>query len=182
MLPLDANPILDSLFEFQTRVGDIAELLDLAERIAELQGDVVLLPGNADVDSVDEILRNSLALVDSLQMRVDTLSADLETFELMNDPAEPPVSDADLALVELVKEKLASGPESLVGHFAAAATRLERLSDGLTDESIETTISGNVDWLTDLLKLSEGCVVIQHRTRRVDQEPEMILEDAFAYI
>ena len=182
LLPLDANPILDSLFEFQTRVGDIAELLDLAERIAELQGDVVLLPGNVDVDSVDEILRNSLALIESLQMRVDTLSADLETFELMNDPSEPPVSDADLALVELVKEKLANGPKSLVSHFAAAAVRLERLSDGLTDESIETTVSGNVDWLTDLLKLSEGCVVIQHRTRRVDQEPEMILEDAFAYI
>jgi hypothetical protein len=182
LLPLDANPILDSLFEFQTRVGDIAELLDLAERIAELQGDVVLLPGNADVDSVDEILRDILTLVESLEMRVDTMSADLQTFELMNDPSEPPVSDADLALVELVKEKLANGPKSLVGHFSAAAARLERLSDELTDESIETTVSGNVDWLSDLLKLSEGCVVIQHRTRRVDQEPKMILEDAFAYI
>lgn len=182
LLPLDVHPILDSLFEFQSRVGDIAELLDLAETIAELQGDVVLLPGNADVDSVDETLRDILTLVESMQLRVDTLSADLETFELMNDPSETPVSDADLALVELVREKLTSDPKSLISHYAAAAARLERLSAGLTDESIETTVTDNVDWLSELLKLSEGCIVIQHRTRRVDQEPKMILEDAFAYI
>jgi len=182
LLPLDANPILNSLFEFQTRVGDIAELMDLTERIAKLRGDVVLLPGNADVDSVYEILRDSLTLVESLQIRVDTLPADLEIFELMNDPSEPPVSDDDLALVELVKEELANGSKILVDHLSAAAARLERLSDELTDESIETTVSENVDWLTALLKLSEGCVVIQHRTRRVDQEPKMILEDAFAYV
>lgn len=182
LLPLDVHPILESLFEFQSRVGDIAELLDLGQTIAELQGDIVLLPGNADVDSVDETLRDILTLVESMQLRVDTLPADLETFELMNDPSETPVSDADLALVELVKEKLANDPKSLISHYAAAAVRLERLSDGLTDESIETTVSDNVDWLSDLLKLSEGCIVIQHRTRRVDQEPKMILEDAFAYI
>lgn len=182
LLPLDVHPILDSLFEFQSRVGDIAELLDLAETIAELQGDVVLLPGNADVDSVDETLRDILTLVESMQLRVDTLPTDLETFELMNDPSETPVSDADLALVELVKKKLTNGPKSLISHYAAVAARLERLSAGLTDESIETTVSDNVDWLSDLLKLSEGCIVIQHRTRRVDQEPKMILEDAFEYI
>ncbi len=182
LLPLDANPILDSLFQFQRRVGDIAELLALAESIEELQADVVLLPGNADVDSVDEILRDSLTLVEFMQMRVDKLAADLETFELMNDPSEPTVSDADLALVEMVKEKIANGPKSLVRLYVAAAVRLERLSDGLTDESLETTVSGNAEWLSDLLRLSEGCVVIQHRTRRVDQEPKMILEDAFAYI
>jgi outer membrane protein TolC len=182
LLPLDVNPIIESLFDLQTRVGDVAGLLDLTGRIAQLQGEIVLLPGNADVESVDRTLLDSLTLVEGLQGRLDTLSADLAKLESATDASQPPLTAAENALIQLVKEKLNQGPKEIETYFTIAATRLERLSDGLTGETRESVVSKNVDWLGELLRLSKGCVMVQSRTRRMDKEPAKQLDEAFRFI
>jgi len=182
LLPLDVNPILNSLFELQARIGDVAELLDLAQRVALLPGDLVLLPGNVDVEAVDRVFRDSLTLVEGIHGRLVMLPAAVAASEALGDSAEPPVTDSERAIAELVRGKLNEGPNEFEQYLMAAAARLKRLSDELTDETREALINDNIEWLDEVVRLSQGCVVVQTRTHRVDQEPSQIFEDAFAFI
>jgi outer membrane protein TolC len=182
LLPLAVNPILDSLFELQARVGDVAGLLDLAVRVAQLQSDVVLLPGNIDVEEVDRVFRDSLTLVEGIQGRSAMLPTDVTAFEALGDSTDPPVAETEKAFARLVREKLDEGPKNLELYLTEAAARLKRLSDELTGETREALVNENVEWLGELLRLSQGCIVVQTRTHRVDREPTKLLEDAFSFV
>ena len=180
LLPREANPILESLFELQTRVGDVGELVVLAQRIGVLQTRLGELPADDDVEAVDQTLGQFLSLTEAIHRRLKALPDDVRLMNQMSTP--PALNPVESAAVQQLKARLANGSEELLDEFAKAQTLLKKLSDGLTSETLEATVTENIDWLTEILTLSHGCVVVQSISRDVASEPAPVLEQAATFV
>ncbi len=182
LFPREANPILESLFKLQVRVGDVAELVDLAGKTAELQVRVGELPNDDDVEAIDRTLGDFLSLTGAIQSRLDVLPADLAQLKAAGETSLPALTDAEKELIQFIRKRLLDGPADVQQHFKEARARLKKLSDDLSAETKEAIVNENIDWLRELLRLSQGCVLVQSRAHRLDTEPKKVLADAFEFI
>jgi len=182
LLPREANPILESLFELQARVGDVGELVALEERIGELQVRLGELPDDDDVEAVDQTLGQFLSLTEAIHRRLKQLSDDIQLMDQKSASIATALNDAESAAVQQLKTRFANGPDDLQQEFAKAQTRLKQLSDGLTSETVDATVSGNIEWLKQILQLSHGCIVVQSISRNVTSEPAEALALANEFI
>jgi hypothetical protein len=71
------------------------------------------------------------------------------------------MTDAQRELVQLVRDELRQGPDGLKQQLEEAEARLTMLQDELSEETKDATVGENVDWLGDLLRLVQGCTLIQ---------------------
>ena len=182
LLPREANPILVSLFDLQRRVGDVGELVALEVRIGELQTRLEELPNDDDVEDVDQTLGKFLSLTEAIHRRLKQLSNDIQLMDQKTESDTPVLSTTESAAVEQLKSQFANGPDELRQEFAKAQTRLKLLSDRLTSETLEATVSGNIEWLKQILQLSHGCVLVQSISRDVASEPAEALARANEFI
>lgn len=182
LFPREADPILESLFQLQIRVGDVGELVDLDARNSALQVRLGGLLADNDVEAVDRTLGDFLSLAEAIDRRLDALPDDLTRLDATDDAAAPELTDTEKALLQLIRDRQAEGPDELSLFFAKARTRLKQLSDDLTAENREATVADNLTWLRELLRLSQACVLIQSRARGLEAEPKMVLEQSLEFI
>lgn len=182
LFPREASPLLDSLFDLQTRIGDVAELFDLLARGATLQGELAGLPANGDIDSVGQTLESMLFFAESMQRRLLTLNDDLKQLDKVSEQLDPPLTEREQARRQLLREQLKDNPEALKQRFRVMRARLDELIESLAEENLATTVEAAVPVLTEMLQVSEACLAIQARTRAIAYEPQAILDDAATYI
>jgi outer membrane protein TolC len=182
LFPRAADPILKSLFELQIRVRDVGELVDLDARTGTLQTRLGGLLADIDVEAVDRTLGDFLSLAEAIDRRLDSLPDDLTRLDAMDDAAAAELTDTEKALVQLIRNKQAEGPDTLSLFLAKGKIRLQRLSDDLTAENREATVAENLNWLKELLRLSQACVLVQSRARDLDSEPKAVLKQSLEFI
>ena len=189
LVPPEATAIQDSIAEFQRRVGKIAELLDLVSNIAELQDRVGELPDrvgelpdDAGVDLIRQFLTDVFGLVETVRRQLDDVQANLARMEEAGPAREQAIIDVERNLIQLVREELREGPADLEQQLEEAKAKLKTLRDGLSEETKDATVSENVVWIRDLLRLGQGCILVQARARRLEVEPVQVLTDVFELI
>ena len=182
LFPREASPLLNSLFDLQTRIGDVAELFDLLGRGATLQGQLAGLPADGDVDSVGETLESMLFFAESMQRRLLTLNDDLDQFAKAAEQLDPPLTAREQARVLLLRERLEGNPEALKQLFRVMRARLDEIIEELTEENRAGSVEAIVPVLTEMLQVSEACLAVQARTRGIAYEPQAILDDAEQFI
>jgi hypothetical protein len=183
LLPPEANEILEPLFALQKRVGDLAELAALIGDAAELQDQLGVLPDNDDAEAIDRTLGDFLNLVETIESRLDTLRVDLTQMESGRGPNPVALTNAEEELVRLVGDRLREAPDNLKQHFEDGRSQLEYLIEELSEETDDNAVNeDSIMLMFDLLRLSQGCILIQSHARRLDQEPQKILADAVEFI
>ena len=180
LIPVESNPVVDSILELQTQIGDVGELLDLATRTEELAASLVELP-NQEVDDVELFFIRLQAIADAMQRRSKTLATDMK---LVEQAAAPQAESLELQPDPIADSstQLDTEIDDLPQRFAEASQRLESLMDVLTEENFQETLTANRDWLSELLSLSQEIVRIQSRVRNVPSEPERSLNAAEQYL
>ena len=178
LFPREASPLLDSLFDLQTRIGDVAELFDLLGRGAVLQGQLAGLPADGDVDSVGETLESMLFFAESMQRRLLTLNDDLDQLGKVANQFDLPLTEREQARWRLLSERLEGKPEALKQRFRVIRARLDELIESLAEDNLSDTVEAAVPVLTEMLQVSEACLAVQARTRAIAYEPQAILDDA----
>ncbi|MEO1526231.1 MAG: TolC family protein, partial [Planctomycetota bacterium] len=180
LIPVESNPVVASILELQTKIGDVGELLDLSDRIEELELSLADL-ADQDIDDVELYLLGLQAIADVMQRRAKNLPSDLTRF----DPTPPPQTDS----LELQPFPSAGSVGSfgdqldeLPQRFIAASERLDLMLDGLNEENYRQTVADSHDWLAELLSLSSEIVRVQSRVHDVESEPERTLIAAEEYL
>ncbi len=168
LVPSEATALQDSIVKLQVRVGDVNELLELTNTVAALQGRVAAPPNNADAEPFRELLTDIIEFVEAVERRIDDLPVDLARID-----KEGPTGEQ--ALIQLVREKLRDGPANLEEEFDRARKMLETQ---LAEESEDAFVGGNLVWLRDVLRVCQGCILVQARARRIKDEPKEVLADA----
>jgi len=172
LVPSDTTALQDAIVELQVRVGDVNELLDLTNSVAALQGRVGIPPDDAGGEPIRDLLTDIVELVEAVSRRIDDLPADLARIEEAGPAGEQ-------ALIQLVREKLRDGPLELEEQFDEAREKLETL---LAEEREDAVAGENLVWLRDLLRVCQGCILVQTRARQIQGEPNQVLADAAALI
>ena len=180
LIPRESNPILQSLLDLQTRVGDVGELVSLAERINQIQTRLDDQQ-DADTDTFDRTLALFQSLAQAVYRRVDDLPDDIRIMDSKGANADT-LDAVDQAAIESIRTRAQSGSDGLEQQFAEAIVRLELLSENLTDETLQTTIQENQTWLEEILQLSRGCVLVQWVSRDVASEPAQVLAQSVEFI
>lgn len=175
LIPSDTNPILESLLELQTRIGDVGELTDLATRIQLLDTLVEILP-TQDIDEADLTLIRLQGLVEAVGRRLRELPKDISLLQDLDQTYLDNLVPKDKKSLELITSRLLDGEDQLRQQFDAAAIRLQHLSDNLTEETLNVAVAENSERLTEMLLLCRGVVVIQSAARKISAEPEMVIE------
>lgn len=184
LIPVESNPVVDSILELQTQVGDVGELQDLAIRVDELEQSLEDLAGQ-DIDHVELFLLRLQAVVEAVARRVKYLPRDIEAYQhggqaSQSDDALPgPRASRSISqsMVRIEQEL-----DQLPQRFDNASQRLETMMDGLTEENRERTVTESKDWLAQVLALVRDIVRAQSLVRDVDSEPERSLGSAERFI
>jgi hypothetical protein len=182
LVPREATEIQDSVIALQGRVGKIADLLDLLGKIAALKNRLGTLPDDAEVATIRQLLTDFTRLAEAIGRQIEDVEADLARLGTAAPSSRRAMSNAEQALIELVRARLGQGSAELEQHFFRAETRLNELLAGLSAETTAATISENLVWLGELLRLADGCVAVQARVQHVEAEPAQVLTDAFQLI
>jgi len=178
----EATAIEESTVGLQDRVGKIAELQYLVDKVAELQGRVGELPDEAEVEAILQVLRDFSELVKAVGRQLDDVQADLARLEKAIQAREQTMTKAERELIQLVREELDEGLADLRQQFDEAKTRLTTLREGLSEETKEATVRENVVWLRDFLRLVQGCILIQARTRLEVAPIRQVLADVLELV
>lgn len=180
LIPIESNPVVDSILALQTRIGDVGELFDLEIRTEELGTSLGDLK-EQDIDGVELFLIQLQAVVDSVARRVKDLPSNMALLDQARS-SEDNSSDIELDSIADASGRIHEELDQLPQRFEAASERLETMMDGLTDENLERTISRNNEWLAEVLSLSRVIVRIQSILRDVESEPERTLRSAEEFI
>ena len=174
LIPAEVNPILESLLKLQSRIGDIGELTDLAARVQILDDELTGLP-QQDTDDAGRTLRKLHALVEAIGRRLKDLPND-NTLMQEKDQVHPhDLPDVDQSALRMVASRVETDDEQLRQQFEDAVTKLEQLSDTLTDENLNGVVAENSEWFTEMLLLCRGVVLMQWAARDISSEPEQVL-------
>ena len=180
LIPRESNPILQSLLDLQTRVGDVGELVALAERINQLQTRLDA-PQAPDTDTFGRTLALFQGLAQAVYRRVDDLPQDITVINRKGTDTGD-LDAVDKAAIDSIRARLQEGPDGLKQQFAEAIVRLELLSENVNDDSLASTIQDNATWLEEILQLSRGCVLVQWDSRDVGSEPAGVLSQSAQFI
>lgn len=166
LIPLEATPVVDSILDLQTRIGDIGELYDLTVQTEQLEGSLGNL-ADQDVDRVDLFLLRLQGVVDAVRRRMKFLPDDLKR-----------ASELELDSISELSNRLQGELDQLPQLFDEASERLDGIMDRLTDENLKSTLAKNEEFLNELLSLSRDIIRIKSIVRDVKSEPEVSLKAA----
>ena len=175
LIPIEANPILESLLELQARIGDIGELADLATRIEELETDLINLPLQ-NIDEADSTFLKLQVLVEAVGRRLKTLPQDIADLDRSNSGSPVTLSPAEQQALRQVVDRVRDDHEKLQQQLEAAGSRLQRLSENLTAETLPQAVAENFENLSETLVLCRGVVQLQRIARDIESEPEHVFE------
>ncbi|MGB7346048.1 MAG: TolC family protein [Pirellulaceae bacterium] len=154
LIPIESNPILESLFELQDRIGEIGELTDLDTRVRALSARIESI-SDQEVDEADRTIRQLQGLVEAVGRRIKKL------------PSE--------SAQAIGSEITDSSP--LQTQFDDAAMKLQTLSDNLNDENLSKTVEENAEWLAEMLQLCRRVILSETSAEEFSAEPELLLAD-----
>ena len=175
LIPTEANPILESLLQLQSRIGEVGELSNLDSRI-DSQQQLLDTIAQQDIDNADRTIRRLQGLVKSVGRRLRTLPQDVE--DIGSEGKLPgSLSENESAALDLIIARSADN-EKLQQRFQAAAIKLEELSVNLTDANLQQTVNENSAWLQETLSLCRGVVLVQSIVREISSEPEQVFDRA----
>lgn len=180
LIPAEAGPVVDSILELQTRIGDVGELRDLQRRVAAAENTLAALGGRG-VDEVELFLLQTQAILETVARRLKSLPTDLQRIDDARSPTgDMPQTDPD----SLANSSARIQPqlELLPQRFDEATQRLESLMDGLTEENVTRTVTSTQAWLEEMLDLVGDIIRIQSQVRMVSAEPQRSLQSAEAFI
>jgi outer membrane protein TolC len=159
-LPVELEDSLIRQFQLVAR-----EATAVQDSIAELQDRVGDLPDDAGIESIREVLEDALKLIEPIRTQLDDVQADLGRMEEAVPAREQSMTDVEKRLFQRDIEQLREGLAELNQQFEQAKTELETFRDDLTDETTDATINKSVVWLSELLRLVQGSILIQARAR-----------------
>lgn len=174
LVPTQANPILESLLELQYRIGDIGELADLDERVQELETQLLNLPLQ-NIDDTDSTLLRLQVLVETVGRRLKDLPTDISSLGGVAQEHFDDLAKVDQDAVRMITSRVQEGGDELPRQFDEAATRLQQLSDNVTEETLNEVVAGNTERLAEMLSLCRGVVLVQQVARDTASEPERVL-------
>ena len=182
----EATTVHDSIVELLDRVGKMDVLQDLVGRVAELRDFVSEMGELTDdakgVREVGKVLIDAIVLVEAVERQLDDVQADLARMDEAAPAYEQAMTDLETERIQLVRESLGEGSVELKRQFEEAKAWLEKLYDELSKETKGATVSENVVWLRDLLRLVDGCILVQARVHLQGEPIPEALTDAFKLV
>ncbi len=159
-LPIELDDNLIRRFQLVAREATAVEdaIVELQDRVGELSDDV-------GIESVGQVLTSALTLVESVRRQLDDVSPDLVRMEEAVPAREQTMTHEDRRLFQRDRERLHEGLADLKQQFEQVLAELKTLRDGLSEETKKATFDKTVVWLTDLLRLVQGSILVQARAR-----------------
>lgn len=159
-LLIDLNDSLIRQFQLVTRSATAVQ-----DSISELQDRVGELPEDIDIDLITQVLIDVFKLVDPVRQQLDDVQADLALMEETVPARERTMTELERKLFQRDREQLRAGFADLELEFEEAKATLKTLREGLSEETKDATVRGNVVWLGDLYRIVQGSILVQARAR-----------------
>lgn len=159
-LPIELD---DSLIRQFQLVAPEATMVE--DGIVALQDRVGLLPEEAAVQPMAEILADATAIVVSIKHHLDGVVPDLEGMERAAPMRERSMTDKMRDDFRSDKKGLHEGLAELQQQLTVIGEDLEILRDQLSEATYGATFDRTVIWLTNALRLVQGSMLIQARAR-----------------
>jgi len=174
-LPIELDDSLIRQFQLVAPEATAVEdrIVELQDRVGELSNDVA-------VASMGQVLTDAAALVVSVRQQLDYISPDLVRMEEASPVREQTMTDTERDVFQLDRKGLHTGLADLEQKFIRIRAEQETLRSELSDATLKTTFDLTVNWLTDLLRLVQGSMLIQARARLETVGVEAIAMDAKA--
>ncbi|TKJ36298.1 MAG: hypothetical protein CEE38_12860 [Planctomycetes bacterium B3_Pla] len=159
-LPIELDDSLIRQFQLVAREATAVEdaIVELQDRVGELSDDVGIEP-------IRQVLKDALELVEPVRRQLDDVSPDLVRMEEAVPAREQTMTDEKRKLFLRDREGLHKGLTDLRQQFEQVQAELEILRNGLSEETKDETFNKAVVWLTDLLRLVQGSMLVQARAR-----------------
>jgi hypothetical protein len=176
-LPIELDDSLIHQFQLVAREATAVE-----DSIVELQDRIGELPDDAGVELIRQVLTDAFKLVDPVQRQLDDVLPDLARMEEAVPVREQTMTDEKRKLFQSDRKQLRGGFVDLKKQFAEARAELKILRDGLSENTRKATLKETIIWLTDILRLVQGSMLVQARARLETVSVETIdlsSQDAF---
>jgi len=172
-LPIELDDSLIRQFQLVARKATAVEdaVVALQDRVGKLSGDV-------GVASVGQVLTDASTLVESARRHLDDVQADLQRMEEGVPAREQTMTDEERRLFQRDRERLQEGLADLKRQFEQVQAERKALSNGLSEDTKKATFDKTVVWLTDLLRLVQGSVLVQARARLETVSVETVALDS----
>jgi len=163
-LPPDLSIELDDslIRQFQLIAREATAVEDA---IVALQDRVGALPDDVGVEPIRQVLTDALALLESVRRQRDDVPPDLLRMEEAVPVRERMMTDEERRVFQQDRQDLHEGLADLNQQFEQAQAQLKTLRNGLSEDTRPATFSKTVVWLTDLLRLVQGSMLVQARAR-----------------
>jgi len=159
-LPIELDDSLIRQFQLVAREATAVE-----DAIVELQDCVGELSDDLGVEPIRQVLKDAFELIEPVRRQLDDVSPDLVRMEEAVPAREQTMTDEKKRLFQGDRESLHKGLADLKQQFEQVQADLTTLRNGLSEETRDETFNKTVVWLTDLLRLVQGSMLVQARTR-----------------
>ena len=174
LIPVETNPILESMLALQDRIGEIGELTDLAARVEQIEAKIEDI-SDQELDGVDRIFREFQGLVEAVGRRMKTVPPQ-SIAAGQNDSGEDNIDPLELRDQEPVASKTALRGEQLQEKFDLAAEKLQQLSENLFEDNYEKVVETNSEWIIEMLAICREVIVSDSAASGVSEEPQRVLK------
>ncbi len=166
-LPIELDDSLIRQFQLAAPEATVIEesIHRLLDRAGELSGDGGGLQADVSVDTIRQILTDTVQLVEPVRNRLDNVKSDLDRMDVVVPIRERTMSDEEGRLFEHERVRLHQRLADLEQQFEEAKGKLKTLRNGLSEETKEATVDGSVDWFYGLLRIVQESTLVQARAR-----------------
>lgn len=172
-LPIELDDSLIRQFQLVAREATAVE-----DAIVDLQDRGGKLPDDAGVEPIRQVLTDALPLVESVRRQLGDVSPDLARMEEAVPAREQTMTDEKKILFQSDREHLHEGLADLKQQFEQVQAELKIIRAGLSENTRKATFDKTVVWLTDLLHLVQGSMLVQARARLETVSVETIALDS----
>jgi len=172
-LPIELDDSLIRQFQLVAREATAVE-----DAIVALQDRVGKLSGEVGIESIGQVLTDALTLVESVRRHLGDAQADLQRMEEAVPAREQTMTDEERRLFQRDRERLQGQLVDLQQQSERVQAERKTLENGLSEDTRKATFDKTVVWLTDLLRLVQGSMLVQARARLETVSVETIALDS----
>jgi hypothetical protein len=159
-LPIALDDTLIRQFQLVAREATAVE-----DAIVALQDRLGQLPDDAGVVPLRRVLADAVPIVESVRCQLDGVSPDLARMEEAVPVREQTMTDEEKLTFQRDRERLHESWADQKKRFEQVHAELETIRGGLSENTGNATFDQTVIWLTDLLRLVQGSILVQARAR-----------------